>query len=98
MKKLQNDALQMTGIVLSLIGLATVLQPLIRLLFGRSDLVRTMIIKTTPNELFFLWPNRGFAGKGSKFLYRATFFRIAWLKSPKSNPTTYVQNTGFVRK
>ena len=40
MKKLQNDALQMTGIVLSLIGLATVLQPLIRLLFGKALIYR----------------------------------------------------------
>ena len=35
MKKIQNDGLQVLGIILSLIGIATVLQPLVRAIFGK---------------------------------------------------------------
>lgn len=35
MKKYQNDWLHVLGIILSLIGLAAVLQPLIRAVFGK---------------------------------------------------------------
>ncbi|MBB3113800.1 hypothetical protein FHS18_005913 [Paenibacillus phyllosphaerae] len=34
MSRIQNDGLQILGIVLSLIGLATIAQPLIKALFG----------------------------------------------------------------
>ncbi|CAM4450217.1 hypothetical protein FHS16_004121 [Paenibacillus endophyticus] len=35
MKKVQNDWLHVLGIILSLVGLAAVLQPLIRAIFGK---------------------------------------------------------------
>ncbi|ANE45936.1 hypothetical protein SY83_06115 [Paenibacillus swuensis] len=35
MRKIRNDGLQVLGIVLSLIGLATIAQPLIRAIFGK---------------------------------------------------------------
>ncbi|MBM7567518.1 hypothetical protein [Paenibacillus sacheonensis] len=36
MRKIQNDGLQVVGIILSLIGIATVVQPLIRAMFGKT--------------------------------------------------------------
>lgn len=35
MKRIQNDGLQVLGIILSLLGLATIIQPLLRVLFGK---------------------------------------------------------------
>jgi hypothetical protein len=35
MKKIKNDGLQILGIVLSMVGIATTAQPLIRALFGK---------------------------------------------------------------
>ncbi|SFE80560.1 hypothetical protein SAMN05216378_4135 [Paenibacillus catalpae] len=35
MRKIKNDGLQIAGIVLSMVGIATLAQPLIRALFGK---------------------------------------------------------------
>ncbi|WP_219834818.1 hypothetical protein [Paenibacillus sp. R14(2021)] len=55
MKKIQNDALHVIGIILSLVGLATVVQPLIRAMLGKPLIYRCLGLLPEGWPSFIAW-------------------------------------------